>query len=222
MLLGPSESLIIADETADVDLLAADLLNEAEHGADSASLLVTSSEDLLGVVQIALSDRLRDLPEPRRSYAVAALGENGGCVLTSGFEESVAFANAYAPEHLQLAIAAAREEAALAQLQHAGEILIGQYTPISAANYAVGIPAALPTGGYARVTSGITVEAFLKRTSIARADAAALRAMAPTAITLAGHEGFPAHAAAIRARLGSAGSAADPGPSPSPGPASPR
>jgi histidinol dehydrogenase len=93
------------------------------------------------------------------------------------------------------------EEATLARLEHAGEILLGQQTPIAAANYVLGVPAALPTGGFARVTSGVTAEAFLKRVSIAKADAAALTAVAPAILALATHEGFPAHAAAVRARL---------------------
>jgi histidinol dehydrogenase len=201
MLLGPSESLIIADDSADVRLLAADLLNEAEHGPDSSSLLVTDSERLFEAVQAELGAQLQALPEPRRSYALSALGDNGGCVLTGDLSEAVEVANAYAPEHMQLAVREEYEEAILGRLEHAGEILVGQQTPISAANYTIGVPAALPTGGFARVTSGVTAETFLKRTSIARADAAALHSMAPAALALAAHEGFPAHAAAIRARL---------------------
>lgn len=201
MLLGPSESLILADDTADVDLLAADLLNEAEHGPDSSSLLVTDSEDLLAAVQHALSEQLRSLPEPRRSYARDALGRNGGCVLVATLTEAVEVSNTYAPEHMQLVVDEEREEAVLEQLDHAGEILLGQHTPIAAANYVIGVPAALPTGGFARVTGGVTAETFLKRVSIAKADAASLREMAPTVLALAAHEGFPAHAAAVRARL---------------------
>ncbi len=205
MLLGPSESLIIADDSADIRLLAADLLNEAEHGPDSSSLLVTDSESVLEAVQGELGRRVQALPEPRRSYATSALGDNGGCVLVGDLSEAVEMANAYAPEHMQLAVREEYEEAMLGRLEHAGEILVGQHTPVSAANYTIGVPAALPTGGFARVTSGVTAETFLKRTSIARADAAALRSMAPAALALAAHEGFPAHAAAIRARTDEAG-----------------
>lgn len=201
MLLGPSESLILADDSADVRLLAADLLNEAEHGPDSSSVLVTDSVELMVAVQEALSGQLRELPEPRSSYALAALGQNGGCVLTTDLNESMDVTNEYAPEHMQLVVREELEEEALARLQHAGEILLGQHTPISAANYVIGVPAALPTGGFGRVTGGVTAETFLKRISIAKADAAALREMAPTVLTLAAHEGFPAHAAAVRARI---------------------
>ena len=199
MLLGPSESLILADDSADVRLLAADLLNEAEHGPDSSSLLVTDSGPLVEAVQEAVAAQLADLPEPRRSYAVTALGENGGAVLAEDLETACEIANAYAPEHMQ--IVARDEERLLERIQHAGEILLGQGTPVSAANYTIGVPAALPTGGFARVTSGITAETFLKRTSIARTSAGALAAMAPAILALADHEGFPAHAAAVRARL---------------------
>jgi histidinol dehydrogenase len=201
MLLGPSESLILADDSADVRLLAADLLNEAEHGPDSSSLLVTDSEAMLVAVQEAVSDQLMELPEPRRSYARAALGENGGCVLTADLSEAAEVANAYAPEHMLLVVREEYEDAIVGRLEHAGEILLGQNTPISAANYVIGVPAALPTGGFARVTGGVTAETFMKRISIAKASAAALAEMAPAALALAAHEGFPAHAAAVRARF---------------------
>lgn len=198
MLLGPSESLILADDSADPRLLAADLLNEAEHGPDSSSVLVTDSEALIGEVQPELARQLAELPEPRRSYAVAALGENGGAVLTDDLDEAIAVANTYAPEHMQ--IVARDEEAVLAGIDHAGEVLLGQSTPVSLANYVIGVPAALPTGMFARVTGGVTAETFMKKTSIARADEQALDSLSDAVLALAEHEGFPAHAAAIRAR----------------------
>lgn len=200
MLCGPSESLILADDSADVRLLAADLLNEAEHGPDSSSVLVTSSERLLEAVQEEVARQLAELPEPRRSYAEVALGQNGGCVLTADLDEGIAVANEYAAEHMQLVVSEAIEEATVARLANAGELLIGQHTPVSAGNYTIGVPAALPTGGFAKVTSGITAETFLKRTSIAKASAEALAEMTPSILAFAEHEGFPAHAAAARAR----------------------
>jgi histidinol dehydrogenase len=199
MLLGPSESLIIADDSADARLLAADLLNEAEHGPDSSSLLVTDSVAVVDAAQRQLGEQLAALPEPRRSYAAVALGENGGAVLVGDLEEAVEVANEYAPEHMQ--IVARDEERVLAGIDHAGEILLGQHTPVSLANYVAGVPAALPTGGFARVTGGVTAETFLKKTSIARAAPEALQRLAPAVLALAEHEGFPAHAAAVRARL---------------------
>jgi len=199
MLLGPSESLIIADDSADVRLLAADLLNEAEHGPDSSSLLVTDAEPLIEAIQEELGKQIAELPEPRRSYAHAALGQNGGAILVRDMSEAAEVANTYAPEHMQ--IVARDEEAVLALIEHAGEVLLGQDTPISAANFVLGVPAALPTGTFARVTGGVTAETFLKKMSIAKASPEALQRLSPSILALAEHEGFPAHAAAVRARL---------------------
>lgn len=198
MLLGPSESLILADDSADPALLASDLLNEAEHGPDSSSVLVTDSEALIGELQPEIAVQMAELPEPRRSYAMAALGENGGAVLVTDLDEAIEVTNLYAPEHMQ--IVSRDEEAVLARIDHAGEILLGQMTPVSLANYVIGVPAALPTGAFARVTGGVTAETFMKKTSIARADAQALESLSDSVLVLAEHEGFPAHAAAIRAR----------------------
>ncbi len=198
-ILAASESLILADESADVGLLAADLLNEAEHGSDSASVLVTWSEDLVNRVQPELERRLAALPEPRRSYAASALGTVGGAILVRDQAEAIEVANLYAPEHMM--IVTADDEAVLAGIEHAGEVLLGQHTPFSAGNYLIGIPATLPTSGYARVTSGVTALAFTKTISIARASEDALADLAPDILALADHEDFPAHAAVIRERL---------------------
>jgi histidinol dehydrogenase len=197
MLFGPSESLVIADDTADPRLLAADLLNEAEHGSDSAALLVTPSEALVGAVSEELDAQLAALPEPRRSYAAAAVSEYGGAVVVDDLDEACSFANEYAPEHLQ--VVTGDPDGVLARLEHAGEILLGP-TPFSAANYVLGIPATLPTGRYARVSSGVTARTFVKTSSIGRVSPAALARLAPAILALAEHEGFPAHAAAIRIR----------------------
>ena len=198
MLCGPSESLIIADDSVDPDLLAADLLNEAEHGPDSSSILVTDSEALIEETQSMLAVRLEELPEPRREYAGLALGVNGGAIIVADMEEAAEVANLYAPEHMQ--IATRDDEAVLDRIIHAGEVLLGQGTPISLANYVAGVPAALPTGSFARVTGGITAETFQKKMSIASCDRHALEAMSASVCALADHEGFPAHAAAIKAR----------------------
>jgi histidinol dehydrogenase len=202
MLLGPTESVVVADGSADPARLAADLLIEAEHGTDSAVVLVTTSPGLADAVDAELAIQLADLPAPRASAARASLGVNGGCLLVDDLGEAAAVANAYAPEHLQLVVEPAAVEATLAALTDAGEILVGQHTPFSAANFVIGCPASLPTSGFAHVSSGITAEAFLKRTAVATADERALRRMAPSIVALADHEGFPAHANAIRRRFG--------------------
>ncbi|MGH9271548.1 MAG: histidinol dehydrogenase, partial [Ilumatobacteraceae bacterium] len=125
-------------------------------------------------------------------------------------------ANRYAPEHLQVAVADDAVEAVVDGIVNAGEILIGQETPFSAANFVIGCPASLPTSGFAEVSSGITVEAFLKRTAVARADDVALARMAPSIVALADHEGFPAHAAAITSRGARRSTGAADGPRSSP------
>jgi len=199
MLLGPSESLIIADDSADPRLLAADLLNEAEHGGDSSSVLVTDSEILLAAAQREVARQLEQLPEPRRSYAASSLGVNGGAILVRDMTEAAEVANAYAPEHMQIAVR--NEDAVLATLTNAGEILIGQWTTISAANFIIGCPASLPTSGFAAVSSGITADSFRKHTAVARADRQAHVRMSESIITFTEHEGFPAHGEAVRVRL---------------------
>ena len=201
MLLGPTESIIIADDSADPRLLAADLLIEAEHGTDSAVVLITTSAGLAEATDLELAAQVTDLPPVRATAARAALGVNGGCVLVESLDQAAAVANRYAPEHLQLVVDSAAQQSTLDQLCNAGEILLGQNTPFSAANFVIGCPASLPTSGFAHVSSGITVETFLKRTAIAQASHAALEHMAPTIIALGDHEGFPAHTAAIRRRF---------------------
>lgn len=198
MLLGPSESLILADDSADPRLLAADLLNEAEHGPDSSSVLVTTSSKLLAAVQVELADQLAQLPAPRDEYARLAL-HNGGAVLVDSIEEGAEVANAYAPEHMQLV--ARDEEYVLGLIVDAAEILVGQYTTVSMANFALGCPAALPTSGYAKVSSGITAHTFRKKRAVAKASPEGLRALAPTVLAFTAHEGFPAHGNSVAIRL---------------------
>lgn len=200
MLLGPTESVVVADHTADPVRLAADLLIEAEHGTDSSVVLVTPSGSLADAVDAELERQLADLPDVRATAARAALGENGGCVLTDDVLVAADVASEYAPEHLQVAVADDAVDAVVERLVNAGEILIGQHTPFSAANFVIGCPASLPTSGFANVSSGVTASTFLKRTAIARADERALQRMTPSVVALADHEGFPAHAAALRNR----------------------
>ncbi|MET0577884.1 MAG: histidinol dehydrogenase, partial [Ilumatobacteraceae bacterium] len=202
MLLGPTESVVIADDSADPVRLAADLLIEAEHGTDSSVVLITTSASLADRVDGELARQLDDLPDVRATAARASLGPNGGCVLVDSLADAAEVANRYAPEHLQVAVADAVVDDVVDSLVNAGEILIGQHTPFSAANFVIGCPASLPTSGFAHVSSGITADAFLKRTAIARADESALRRMSPSVVALADHEGFPAHANALRLRHG--------------------
>lgn len=201
MLLGPTESLVIADHTAHVGRLAADLLIEAEHGTDSSVVLVTTSQELIEAVDQELELQLADLPEVRATAARASLGINGGSVLVDSLTEAVEVANQYAPEHLQVAVDSSLEESVVDALVNAGEILIGQHTPFSAGNFVIGCPASLPTSGFAHVSSGITANAFIKRTAVAKASETALKRMSDSVIALSDHEGFSAHGNAIRRRF---------------------
>ena len=120
--------------------------------------------------------------------------------MVDSLEVAVGVANEFAAEHLQVVVADSVVDAVVDGLVNAGEILIGQHTPFSAANFVIGCPASLPTSGFAHVSSGITADTFLKRTAIARADAGALTRMTPSVLALADHEGFPAHGDAHRLR----------------------
>jgi histidinol dehydrogenase len=198
--LGPTESMILADETADPDRLALDLLNEAEHGPDSAVILLTTSEAIATEVRERLPRYLRHLPARRREFAEAALSRYGGALVAGSMEVAVAFANLYAPEHLQ--IATREPYTTLQEIRNAGEVLLGQDTPFSAGNYAIGVPAALPTSGFARVASGVTVLSYLKATSVARLTPEGLARVQPVIERLGQYEDFPAHVLAVQARVG--------------------
>ncbi len=197
-VLGPSESIVLADEGADAAYLAVDLLNEAEHGADSVAIALITDTGLAERVMELLPGYLARLPEPRRSYATRAITDLGGVFIARDLDEAVAWIDRFAPEHLQLAV---RDPLAVAaRIHHAGEILLGQATPFAAANYAIGVPAALPTGGAAASSAGITLFSFLKAISMAGLTPEGLRTVAPVAVHLGRYEGFPAHVQAITER----------------------
>ncbi len=196
--LGPTESVILADDSADPDRLALDLLNEAEHGPDSAAILLAVDRAVGDQTAAALTRYLAHLPEPRRAYARSALTDLGGLFVVDSLDEALAWIDGYAPEHLQLAVRDALSVAS--RVRHAGEILVGQHTPFSVANYAIGVPAALPTSGAGFAASGVTLLSFLKTTSIASLTADGLRTLAPVAVRLGAHEGFPAHVLAVTER----------------------
>ncbi len=146
---GPSESIILADASADPELLARDILIEAEHGPDSSALLVTDSRSLAEAVMALLPGKIAALPEPRQAFVRAVLEQpegTGGIVLAADMIEAINFVNEYAPEHLEVQV---REPfALLPMLEDAGEILIGPYTPFCLGNYCAGTNAILPTGGF--------------------------------------------------------------------------
>jgi histidinol dehydrogenase len=195
---GPSESIILADEQADPRLVALDLLVEAEHGPDSAALVVTHSRQVAEKVIRLLPDYIADLPAWRRKFVETVLSNYGGVMLTRNLEESIAFVNDYAPEHLELLTV--EPFVTLNRIQHAGEILLGPHTPIPVANYCLGLNAILPTGSFARSFSSVSVHEFLKRTGVGYLSREGYRSLQGTTATLADYEDFPAHAMAIRKR----------------------
>lgn len=195
---GPSDSAIIADDSADPELLAADLLNEAEHGPDSSAILIGTDRLILDRARAHIDTQLQVLPEPRRGYATTAIANNGGLIQATDTEQAVAIVNEYAPEHLQLAVAA--PEQFLDQVRHAGTVLLGQWTTFAMSNFATGTPATLPTTGFAKVSSGVTADTYLTRTAVAGINEAEFWRLAPTVEALASHEGFPAHVATVTVR----------------------
>ena len=166
----------------------ASVLKRFTYSAKLAAFVAARAEKLAG-----------KLPEPRRSFCRSGFAKYGGIILTGSRAESIEFTNRFAPEHLELLLSNPME--ALPSLKNTGEILIGQHTPITTGNFCLGVDAILPTGGFARSYSGVSVYDFLKRTSIGYATGQGLKSLAPTALTLADYEGFPAHARALRGRM---------------------
>jgi histidinol dehydrogenase len=195
---GPSESIILCDEKADPRLAALDLLVEAEHGPESAATLVTHSRAVASEVERLLPGYIAELPEWRRAFVENVLGTYGGIMITRSLEESVAFTNDYAPEHLEILV----EDpfSTLNRIKNAGEILLGPHTPIPTSNYALGLNAILPTGGFARSFSSVSVWDFLKRSGIGYMNRAGYDSLRDTVVNLADYEGFPAHAMSLRKR----------------------
>lgn len=195
---GPSESIILADEFANPHLAALDLLVEAEHGPDSAALLVTHSEVLANQVAEILPIYIKQLPEWRQSFVNTVLTNYGGIVLTQSLAETIDFVNRYAPEHLEILVK--EPFVVLNRIKNAGEILLGEMTPIPTANYALGLNAILPTGGFAKTFSSVSVWDFLKRSGVGYLSKEGYLRLQSSVAKLADYEGFPAHAMAIRKR----------------------
>lgn len=195
---GPSESIILTDETIDPRLAALDLLVEAEHGPDSAALLVTHSREVAEAALKVLPEYIQELPEWRRNFVETVLGNYGGILLTESLEQSIQFVNDYAPEHLE--VLTAEPFITLNQIKNAGEILLGSLTPIPTGNYCLGLNAILPTGGFARSFSSVSVHDFIKRSGVGYLSREGYQRLQGITTTLADYEGFPSHALAIRKR----------------------
>lgn len=198
MGFGPTDALIVSDGTSEARHLVADLINEAEHGPDSSAVLISTSLVELHAVASELPAQLAQLEETRRGYAETSIAQNGGLILAGSPQEAMDIANDYAPEHLQLAVE--DPEGWLPLVKHAGTVLLGQWSTMSASNFVIGTPATLPTSGYAKTVSGVTVHTFLNRIAVANVDRESFWRLAPHIEALAEHEGFPAHAASVAIR----------------------
>jgi histidinol dehydrogenase len=194
---GPSEGMVLADESADPVIVAADLVTQAEHGPDSPAILVTTSADLAAAVEREIA---RLLPRLERSAILArALAEHGRIAIAPDLDAAIAFVDAYAPEHLSIAVRDA--DAVAARVRHAGSIFVGPWAPESAGDYATGANHVLPTGGLARACDPLGVEAFGRYTQIQRLDERGLAEIRETVGRLASAEGLTAHRHAVEVRF---------------------
>jgi histidinol dehydrogenase len=196
MPAGPSEVMVVADDLARPDFVAADLLSQAEHGPDSQVILVATNISIAEAVKQELSSQLGTLP--RKDIAVQALA-NSFCMIVKDIDQAVQFANMYAPEHLILSIKEA--EAIVNKIRNAGSVFLGNYTPESAGDYASGTNHTLPTNGWARAYSGLSLENFCKYVTFQSITARGAKALAPTVMAMAKAEGLEAHKRAMEIRL---------------------
>jgi len=197
MIAGPSEVLVIADDTGNADWIAADLLAQAEHDASAQSILVTNSARLAADVERAVEGQLRTLP--RAEIARASWNDFGAIIMVDNLDQAATLANAIAAEHLEIMTADA--EGLSKKVRNAGAIFLGAHTPEAIGDYVGGSNHVLPTARSARFSSGLGVLDFMKRTSILKCGPDQLRALGPAAMTLGKAEGLDAHSRSVGLRL---------------------
>ncbi len=196
MPAGPSEVLVYADETAISAFVAADLLSQAEHGVDSQVVFVTSSEKFAHKVMTEINLQLETLP--RKEIAAKAL-TNSCAVILEDQASAIALINEYAPEHLILAVK--KEEEVAKQIHSAGSVFLGNYSPEAAGDYASGTNHTLPTSGYARNYSGVSLDSFVKKITYQKITPKGLKALGPVVEIMAANEQLDAHKQAVSVRL---------------------
>ncbi|MGV1035712.1 MAG: histidinol dehydrogenase [Candidatus Nanopelagicales bacterium] len=195
---GPTEILVLADDSADPVFVAADLISQAEHDVIAASVLVTDSESLAAAVVDQLDDQVNATKHSER-ISQALRGHQSAVVLVRDLDQAVAVANAYGAEHLEIHT---REATTVAgRIRNAGAVFVGPWSPVSLGDYCAGSNHVLPTGGCAGYSSGLSVHSFLRSVHVVQYDQAALQEVAADVTTLAHAEDLPAHAAAVAARL---------------------
>ncbi len=193
--IGPTDCAVIADDTADPDWVARNLMCEAEHGPDSSVLFTTTSEDLAEKVAGVLLERIPRVEEKRRPILAKVFGKDGmgAIAIVPDIISACKIIDEFAPEHLMVACSEEAQEKILSGIRNTGEILLGHNTPFSAANYAIGITAVLPTNGFARAFSGITCKDMIKTSTIGALSEDALKELKDTIDALGEHEGLPCH-----------------------------
>ena len=196
MPAGPSEVCVLADDTAEPSFVAADLMSQAEHGPDSQVFFVTTSKTLVPKVQQALQEQLEALP--RKALAAQSLA-NSRAIVLEDMEEAMELVNAYAPEHL--IICCAEAERLAEQVVNAGSVFIGNYSPESVGDYASGTNHTLPTNGFARAYSGVSVDSFVKKITFQQLTKEGLLGIGKAVVTMAEAEGLSAHARAVSVRV---------------------
>ena len=197
MIAGPSEILVIADETANADWLAADLLSQAEHDKLASAIMITDSEALATAVSAAVEKRLEKLP--RREIAAESIKNNGKIIITESIMQAAELSDRIAPEHLELAVA--RPEKLLEQIKNAGSVFLGHYTPEATGDYMAGTNHTLPTGGTARFSSPLGVDDFIKKTQFIKMSREALENYYRDIAAFAESEWLNAHAESVKARF---------------------
>ena len=194
---GPSEGMVLADKTGNADLIAIDLLSQAEHDPDSAAILVTPSDDLAAGVAESINKRLPGLP--RKEILDSSLARYSCILIARDMDQAIDFVNEYAPEHLE--IMTQDPYATLKMIRNAGSIFLGQFSPISAGDYASGTNHVLPTGQSARMFSGLSIDDFIKKPTFQYLSKEGLSLLRDAVVTLAEAEGLPLHAQAILERF---------------------
>ena len=194
---GPTEVLVVADKSATAAWVAADLISQAEHEEDAAAILVTTVKAMATRVNTAIEKQLKDLA--REKIARAALNKNGGIFVAKDMDQAMQLANAYAPEHLVLAVGSA--DALLKRVENAGTVFLGHYSPVAVGDYLAGPNHVLPTGGTARFFSPLGIDDFMKRTAFVRFEPPKLRELGADVIRLSAMEGFSGHGHSVELRL---------------------
>ena len=194
---GPSEVLILADESANPEFLATDILAQAEHDPNASCFLVTDSEEIALKTDEFVEKLTKEAP--RKEIIEESLSKSGKIIITNTFKEAIYVTNEYAPEHL--IITTKNDENTLNYIKNAGSIFLGEYSPVAAGDYGSGTNHVLPTGGGAKMYSGLSTESFIKKPTVQKITKEGLKELSKTSVPIAEYEGFFAHANSFKTRL---------------------